>query len=1197
MERNLGYYNDEGNLNILYQNEFETESLGDNILVVKENDKKAKLDNLTKKQLLNSLRKKKKRGTRKKTEDNEYPIKSEIIKLSRKEDKEKEEEKKEINEKPRKQNIFKKDPDENLFNEELKKNYSNQEEYNKVMLLNEINKRHPRKINKKGKPLKYNICDNFGFFGNNPLCLFNDFSKFGEGLSDYFRLLKINIIYFFLCFIFTLLIFIYCGEDIKKSKKDIKVVFGYSKVKDFLMRYTLSNILINNYNIYDIISIKGKEIKYTFSCPTSIIDNKKYQVYKNSISKCLFFYDNVNIDYIKSKFSNLINYQRYERIKFEGNDLVWENLTGIRESTICEKDFNSCSIDFSKYNELIQPKHSINDIELAFFQYQCVYNHNEENSKKNQKIFLAFSLMIMIITIIYIYLLFIFHWYSYIIHNENQYQINQYTVLIKGIEINGEKPLIYKELNELVKAITNSTLFNQNNPNNIIKDNNDVESDSINNYEIIYPIYQISYCPYNSNLLYLNKKKWDLLEKVEEPFYELNNKPLWDISLNKRIFNFNGKTKQKKKIESFEYYIEKAERNPKKNIKDIYITFKSKKHAEKCYNCYNSKNWFYRIITYLLKGKETLNSFYFKDQWLDIEYIPSQCDGLKFENFKYDIYTKFFLNLFTSFIIFLIILTSLIIYFFSVSFLKKFNETYNNHLNCNKFIEDYNNVMTYNILYNEFYDNDNKKQYNLFCICKYYYVTKGKDYAKNFYLILDDSGIYDDYSYKGNLYVYPCKDWINKMDITSSVYILNYFVIFIFNIFTLKIIPIVVKLEKKKTIMEERASVFKKVFISSLFINCLSPIITNIYLNSKSFEKNKKLGKYFPILNGEQITFNSKWYYYVSTTITINLILGIFVPYIIDFIKWSFKFCFRKCCYRNLHLQKDKYKFLYWFIGPEFRIEVKLGFQLSLFCSCLISGFFITNPISIFIMLLLTFISFYLDKILFLYYCKTPINYNQKINKLYMQILYIFIMISFLIHGYYIGLFYLHIPDVLSIKQQIIIMIKNPLIITFIIISVALLIIPFFYFNLLPTFIFCCCKCGNTSYGFATDDNFEVNSMKDLTIYEVLPLSILYKNYYIRKLEYNQIMKYSKDYNLNTLLSYYKQRLKADKIAISTKLEYITGDICPINDKFDNEVKYIMEEINEDDLTKIQDNYSYNIFYNKCYRQQYLKEFNIDLNE
>ena len=81
MERNLGYYNDDGNLNILYQNEFETESLGDNILVVKENDKKAKLDNLAKKQLLNSLRKKNKRGTRKKTEDNEYPIKSEILKM------------------------------------------------------------------------------------------------------------------------------------------------------------------------------------------------------------------------------------------------------------------------------------------------------------------------------------------------------------------------------------------------------------------------------------------------------------------------------------------------------------------------------------------------------------------------------------------------------------------------------------------------------------------------------------------------------------------------------------------------------------------------------------------------------------------------------------------------------------------------------------------------------------------------------------------------------------------------------------------------------------------------------------------------------------------------------------------------------------------------------------------------------------
>ena len=142
----------------------------------------------------------------------------------------------------------------------------------------------------------------------------------------------------------------------------------------------------------------------------------------------------------------------------------------------------------------------------------------------------------------------------------------------------------------------------------------------------------------------------------------------------------------------------------------------------------------------------------------------------------------------------------------------------------------------------------------------------------------------------------------------------------------------------------------------------------------------------------------------------------------------------------------------------------------------------------------------------------------------------------------------------------------------------------------MPCLIYLTCKKRDVAYGFAMDEAFEETCMVDFTIYESLPLSILYKNYVIRKLEYAQISKFSLDTDLTFLMRYYRQRLDTDRAAIAEKLEAITGKICALDENFDSKIKYIMENLLEDDETKIKGNYSYNMSYFDVYETLYLNE-------
>ena len=65
-------------------------------------------------------------------------------------------------------------------------------------------------------------------------------------------------------------------------------------------------------------------------------------------------------------------------------------------------------------------------------------------------------------------------------------------------------------------------------------------------------------------------------------------------------------------------------------------------------------------------------------------------------------------------------------------------------------------------------------------------------------------------------------------------------------------------------------------------------------------------------------------------------------------------------------------------------------------------------------MALLTLIAFYLDKILFIRYCKTPFKYNEYLTKFYLKIIYITLIITSFIQVYQSGIIAKFIPN--SIK-------------------------------------------------------------------------------------------------------------------------------------------------------------------------------------
>jgi hypothetical protein len=173
----------------------------------------------------------------------------------------------------------------------------------------------------------------------------------------------------------------------------------------------------------------------------------------------------------------------------------------------------------------------------------------------------------------------------------------------------------------------------------------DITEQYNNNEDIIEAdraIYQISFPLYDSEVLQLIKKKYELLHTIETVNSSYKKLNLMENPLLNKKYNLDLYKERKndiiKEIKDYNSQIGVLKTESQyEMINDVWVTFKSKKHAEKVFKCYNSKK---RLLRFLIKcclnkyKWKTIENFYYKDQWLNVEYNPPPLDNVNYENLR-----------------------------------------------------------------------------------------------------------------------------------------------------------------------------------------------------------------------------------------------------------------------------------------------------------------------------------------------------------------------------------------------------------------------------------------------------------------------------------------------------------------------------------------------------------------------------------
>ena len=1084
-----------------------------------------------------------------------------------------------ISDLPREGNIYTRKQFVDYFEKQFDEGLVLEKDYVNLRLIHEINLRHPRKFDQMGKPEKYSFFEDMGYFGLTDDTMFVDMNKFGVGLVDYFRILKFNLLfYLFLAFI-GFLCLLSCGENFGKID-DIRKMFHFSNIKDFLTKFTLANSISKDY------------YKCHIEDTSDLLINDKIIMQCDYYTKNnYFFLDTDSIALFEtSDETNVIKYNticnkyvynvRYTS-PFETSKRI--DLNKIKNFTKCNERHSVCEIDLTKIkNDLLKS---------SFIQYKCMYSNRYFYDKGKSALIFFFSIFSIIVYIVYIIYLEIVLEKSKNIHNKNYYEISQYTVHVKNVNIDPKPPRLYQDLNLLVITLHNAAQYRK-------IEQCDLEiCDEFNDepiYESSGAIYQISFSLFDNTYLDIVKDKFELMSTVEIPNYTRNKVNILSSKLTNHIYDINLRRNERVQIReqiisyNNQLNFEKLYCDNVK-INDLFITFKTKGHAEKCYNCYNSKSRLFRfLIEKCLDGKRQLNPFYYKDQWLDVDYVPCNMDGIKYENLRIDDITRYLPKPMSVLIVFILICGSLFIYFLQVSFQRKVDNEFVNYFNCGLYIarEKTSTFISINDVKGEEEKKDIKRRYDTYCYCKYNLDEFGRTTAEFSYYEKKLDSLNDDFITQ-TVRVFPCQKWFRAIDKLQKIDIVMYVLILIYNSFSLWVIQLLPKYERYKTKMDERKRLMTLVFFFGLFANGLNILIANAHISEFLSDK---LG-FLPLFTGKYINFNAYWFYNVGSNISALILLNAIIPYFLEYLKFGIMSFIRNCCCKGILNKNNKYYFLYWYIGPEYHLEVKLGNHLSLISIILLFNFTITNLSSYLFLIITTFVSFYLDKILFIRYCKIPENYNQELNKLYCRMFFIVIIISTIINGYQCCILMNVIHEVTPLLLQFKILLSSGKFWVYGVFAILLILYPIIRYSLIPFCIFFFREKKNVAYGFADNKAFEKDFVKDFTIYESLPLSVLYKNYSIRKLEFSQIQKYSLHHDLDKLLEFYREKLDIDREALQEKVRLLLHNKIDLDKNFDNKMKLMMDRYVKDlDETKIKKDFSYNMSYYDIFEACYLEK-------
>ena len=247
-----------------------------------------------------------------------------------------------ISDLPREGNIYSRDENEDYFNKQFDEGIKLEKDYVNLRLIHEINLRHPRKFDQLGKPEKYSIfCEDLGYFGLKEQDMFVDMNKFGVGLVDYFRILKLNLLFYFIMALISFLCLYSCGENFMKIN-DIQKIFHFSGIKDFLTKFTLGNTLSKDYykcQVEDTTDLSNKKLiamhcDYYPKNNYFFLDKDSLSIFEMSDESDIVPYD--------SSCNNYINNIRYNSPYLSPEKI---DINKIKKYITCNLRHSICTID------------------------------------------------------------------------------------------------------------------------------------------------------------------------------------------------------------------------------------------------------------------------------------------------------------------------------------------------------------------------------------------------------------------------------------------------------------------------------------------------------------------------------------------------------------------------------------------------------------------------------------------------------------------------------------------------------------------------------------------------------------------------------------------------------------------------------------------------------------------------------------
>ena len=169
-------------------------------------------------------------------------------------------------------------------------------------------------------------------------------NKFGVGLVDYFRLLKFNLLFYFILAVFGFLTLYSCGENLSKID-DISKIFHFSNIRDFLAKFTLGNSMSKDYYKCIVDDIRNKT-SINIQCDYYPKSNYFYLI-KDSLAIFETSDENETAPY-DSICNNYVNNKRYES-PFTSKEML--DINKIKKNTKCNDRHSLCEINLDKIKD------------------------------------------------------------------------------------------------------------------------------------------------------------------------------------------------------------------------------------------------------------------------------------------------------------------------------------------------------------------------------------------------------------------------------------------------------------------------------------------------------------------------------------------------------------------------------------------------------------------------------------------------------------------------------------------------------------------------------------------------------------------------------------------------------------------------------------------------------------------------------